>query len=280
MRPGAVSPTNPSRPSRVQEMFDAYGVLTEAWDGENIHLGVFVTPDEPFAAAAERATARLAEAAALQPGDDVLETACGIGGAARYLARNLGVRVTATNISEGQLELGRERTQREGLAELVRFEQADFQKLPFAGSSFDCYWCQESWLYAADKDAAVREAFRVLKPGGRLVVSEFVLARELPAELERDLLEAVANPGFWSRPAYERALGRAGFEHVESEDWSEHGAPSWERVLGTLQARRSRFVSRLGTEIVEATTVRFELWLRAFRAGNLGWVFFRARKPL
>ena len=260
-------------------MFDSYGILTEAWDGENIHLGLFESPDEPFAAAAERATERLAEAAALRPGDDVLETACGIGGAARYLARTRGVSVTATNISEGQLEIGRERTAHEGLAGLVRFKVADFQDLPFADASFDCYWCQEAWLYAADKAAVVREAFRVLRPHGRLVVTEFTLARPMPGEFEETLLAAVATSGFWTRERYEEALATAGFAAVSAEDWSEHAVPSWQLVVRALAGGKERFVSRLGVDLVDETLARFQLWLQAFRRDYLGWTFLSARKP-
>lgn len=264
--------------SRAKEIFDAYGVLTEAWGGDNIHLGLFLDPDEPLGVATERANARLAEAADLRPGETVLETACGIGGAARYLARRVGVRVVATNISEGQLELGRERARNEGVAGLVHFEPADFQELPFEDASFDCYWCQDSWLYAADKDAVVTEAFRVLKPGGRLVVSDFVSRRPMDPELERDLLAAVGTPGFWAREAYATALTRAGFTDVRLEDWSEHAVPSWERVLRALVDAKESFVARLGGELVESTITRFELWLRAFRGGYLAWAFFSARK--
>ena len=60
---------------RVQEMYDAYGALTEVWGGDNIHLGIFLDPDEPLAVATERANARLAAGADLQPGAIVLETA-------------------------------------------------------------------------------------------------------------------------------------------------------------------------------------------------------------
>src|SRR5207253_2488582 len=78
-------------------------------------------PDEPLEVAAERATARLAEGAALRTGERVLETACGFGGAARWLARTFGVEVVATNVSEPQLALARSLTDPAGL---VRFEYA------------------------------------------------------------------------------------------------------------------------------------------------------------
>ena len=266
------------RTHRANEIFDTYGVLREAWGGDNVHLGVYLREDEPHGVAAERANARLAEAAALWRGDTVLEAACGLGAAACYLARELAVRVVATNISEAQLDLGRERAREEGLSDMVTFEVADFQDLPFDDATFDCYWCQEAWLYAEDKDAVVSEASRVLKPNGRLVVTEFVQARPFPRDLARRLTHAAATPGFRSREAYEAALPQFAFADVQTEDWSEHAVPSWEHVLGALRRGKESFASRLGSETVEAAITRFELFRAAFRGGHLAWIFFSARK--
>ena len=266
------------RTHRADAIFDTYGVLREAWGGDNIHLGVYLHEDEPHSVAAERANARLAEAPALRPGETVLEAACGLGAAARYLARQFGVRVVATNISEGQLELGRSRADEEGLSEMVSFEVADFQDLPFEDATFDCYWCQEAWLYAEDKEAVVSEASRVLNPNGRLVVTEFVQARPFPRDLERRLRDAAASPGFWPVEAYRAALARFGFDDVRTEDWSDHAVPSWERVLATLVGAKKSFVSRLGSETVEEAITRYQLFLAAFADGHLAWTFFAARK--
>src|SRR5206468_605122 len=121
--------------------------VVDAW-GENLHCGIFESAGEPVEVAAERTNRFLAEATGLRAGQLVLETACGIGGTSRYLARHFGARVLATTISEAQLELGRAWTEREGLDSLVRFERADFQDLPYEDESFDCYWSLDSAFYA------------------------------------------------------------------------------------------------------------------------------------
>ena len=81
---------------------------------------------------AQEAFVALAEASGLKRGMQVLETACGVGGAARYLARDFDVEVVATNLSEGQLTIARQRTATDGLGDKVRFEYADFTELPEA----------------------------------------------------------------------------------------------------------------------------------------------------
>ena len=109
--------------------------------GDNIHHAVFESSAHSFAHGSQRANQLLAEASGLERGMQVLETACGVGGAARYLVRDFNVEVVATNLSEGQLTIARQRTATDGLGHKVRFEYAHFTELPYADGKFDCYWC-------------------------------------------------------------------------------------------------------------------------------------------
>src|SRR3546814_9243384 len=109
----------------------------------------------------------MAEGVALAAADTVLDVGSGYGALARFLARQYGCEVVASNISERELEWGRELTADQGLEDKVRFEWADFHALPFDGDAFDYYWSQEAFLHAADKATVLTEAQRVLKPGGR-----------------------------------------------------------------------------------------------------------------
>ncbi len=98
----------------------------------------------------------------------------------------------------------------------------------------------------------------------------------MPASFEAELLAAVATPGFWRPDEYEAAFAEAGFAELAVEDWSEHAVPSWERVVRALADRRASLERRLGSDLVEATARRFDLWLEAFRRGYLAWTSFRA----
>src|SRR5215467_12849477 len=80
---------------------------SRVWGG-NLHLGLFERPDEPLFPAQMRANRHMAAAADLKPGQMVVEAACGVGGTARFLALEHGVRVRATNIAEMQLAEARQ----------------------------------------------------------------------------------------------------------------------------------------------------------------------------
>src|SRR5262250_1275083 len=79
---------------------------SRVWGG-NLHLGLFELRDEPLLDAQMRANAHMAAAAAFRTGQKVIEAACGVGGTARYLAREHSVSVEATNIAEKQLDEAR-----------------------------------------------------------------------------------------------------------------------------------------------------------------------------
>ncbi|WP_262027236.1 class I SAM-dependent methyltransferase [Microvirga sp. Mcv34] len=99
----------------------------------------------------------------------VLETAAGTGIVTRALVRALppGVEIVATDLNQAMLDLAAQRLQ----APNVKWQQADAQKLPFEDASFDAIVCQFGVMFFPDKQAAYREALRLLKPGGRLVFS-------------------------------------------------------------------------------------------------------------
>ncbi len=109
----------------------------------------------------------LAGRLAVESGEAILETACGTGISTEYLRRSTppDVSVVATDVSEPMLERARARR---GHLERVRFQYADATALPFEEGSFDAVGQQFGLMFVPDKLQALREAHRVLRPGGRL----------------------------------------------------------------------------------------------------------------
>ena len=130
---------------------------------------------DEFHAGGRESTRELAGLAALAKGSMVLDIGCGIGGPARTLAAEFGCQVTGIDVTEGYCSAARMLSEKLGMSEQVRFQCADALALPFAPASFDVVWTQNVLMNIEDKGHCLREAARVLRPGG-LFVCETILA--------------------------------------------------------------------------------------------------------
>jgi len=109
----------------------------------------------------------------LAPGDDVLDIGCGPGILAVRAAGQVatGGSVTGVDVSEGMLEVAREKAAEQGVGDAVAFQLGDMHELPFADGHFDAVVCSYAMFFARSVTAVGRELWRVLAPGGRLVVA-------------------------------------------------------------------------------------------------------------
>lgn len=112
----------------------------------------------------------LIAAAALQPGEHVLDVACGTGVVTRLAAERVGTTGSATglDINPGMLAVARSATPS---GATVDWREANAESLPFPNDAFDVVLCQMGLQFVPGKLAALREMRRVLKPGGRTVIS-------------------------------------------------------------------------------------------------------------
>ena len=115
------------------------------------------------------------EQAAVRPGHKVLDVAGGTGDLSAVFAKQVGVsgRVTIADINAAMLEVGRARLADRGLAGNIEFVQADAEDLPFPDNHFDAITIAFGLRNVTHQDRALASMFRVLKPGGRLLVLEF-----------------------------------------------------------------------------------------------------------
>jgi demethylmenaquinone methyltransferase/2-methoxy-6-polyprenyl-1,4-benzoquinol methylase len=129
-----------------------------------------------------------AASSGIGPGDRVLDLAGGTGDIAALLSRRVGAngRVVLSDINEAMLEVGRRRLEDRGIVANVRYAIANAEMLPFEDGEFDAVTIAFGLRNVTDKDAALREMHRVLRPGGKVLILEFsrVQAEPLKAMYE------------------------------------------------------------------------------------------------
>lgn len=115
------------------------------------------------------------ELSQVREGQCVLDLAGGSGDLTRLFARRIGKKghVILADINDAMLAVGRDRLLNEGLFDNITFTQANAESLPFASNSFHCITIGFGLRNVTDKKAALCSMFRVLKPGGKLMVLEF-----------------------------------------------------------------------------------------------------------
>lgn len=270
--------TESSFQSEITARYDApmYRAMLEVY-GDQIHPGLFEDEDEPLYVAAQRATARLAEMAEIPHGCHVLETACGVGGTARYLAATFGCSVLATNISRGQLAIAEDWTAGKAGSHRITYEFADFENLPYDDAAFDVYWCQDSLLFSGARTQALAEAERVIRPGGIVVLSDLALIGSPEGDV-LELMKRISEPGLWSFEEYASALAEAGLVIAAKESWNRHVLPSFTRILNDIKTRKDQLAGIASLDDVEETIERYLVWCEAGRTGHLGWIAMVARK--
>jgi SAM-dependent methyltransferase len=168
----------------------------------------------------------LLELARLQPGERVLDAACGTGVVARAAAARVGAagQVTGVDLNPGMLEVARAVSGEPGHP--IAWREGNLEALPFADGEFDAVLCQQGLQFCPDKAAAVAEMRRVLRAGGRLALSVW---REIPhvpyilavTDALADHVSAEASQrmsapcSFGSRDALRGILSQGGFRDVQ-----------------------------------------------------------------
>lgn len=166
----------------------------------------------------------LAQKASIKPGDRVLDAGCGVGGSSIWLAQKNNANVTGISITQSQITKAKKLALKNQVSDKTKFLNQDYRKTNFADKSFDVVWGIESVCHAKDKEDFIKEASRLLESGGRIVISDFFLAKnQYSAEENKQMslwLDGWALPNLAHYNDFTKLLRKHGFEDVSYEDAS------------------------------------------------------------
>jgi sarcosine/dimethylglycine N-methyltransferase len=264
---------------------DADTFYSQVWGGEDIHIGLYTATDEPISAASQRTVVTMAKRLPKLGADShILDIGSGYCGAARYLAKTYGARVSALNLSEVENQRARELNAAAGLAEKIDVTDGSFEQIPFATASaseegFDVLWSQDAILHSDNREQVLTEAFRVLKPGGYFIFTDPMQADDCPAGvlqpiLDRIHLSSLGSPGF-----YRTVAEKLGFEVVAFDDQTSQLVNHYQRVLEETEKYTADLETKIDPQYVARMKAGLTHWIEGGRAGYLAWGIFLLRKP-
>ncbi len=159
-------------------------------------------------------TRQLATATLVSPNSRVLDVACGNGTSARLVAANFGATVAGCDYSASNIQRANQASRATSLNQKTQFVRADAEQLPFAPESFDIALCECSLCLFENMDTALQEIRRVLKPGGRIGISDFFLNEPVPGSLDGLLGRVLCVAAAQSANGYREVFSQTGFEYI------------------------------------------------------------------
>lgn len=226
-------------------------------------------------------TIRLGELLQLGPDSSVLDVASGQGTSAILLAQRFGCRVLGIDYGSQAVVQANERARTLGLEHLISFQQGDAEQLPVQSSAFDAVLCECAFCTFPDKARAAAEFHRVLKPRGRVGLSDLTRSGEIPQDLEGLLawIACIADAQPLEHYLHYLTTARLSIEHTEAHD------EALTEMVRTIQGKLLSAELLVKLKQVELPqTINFEQAKRlarsaaaAIRGGQFGYALIVAR---
>ncbi len=284
---------NPSDPNNNRPAIPPVEIIARHYDsldyfyrdiwGEHIHHGLWLSGKESPAEAAEQMSRHVLACLDLSPGARLADVGCGYGGTARLAAEIYGANVVGYTVSAAQKSYAEKRSISRGSVE-IRVQ--DWAEAKLADGSVDALLSLESIEHMPDRGSFAREARRVLRPGGKMVVCTWLAAERVSGWSQRHLLEPISREGrqaaLVTTQDLKSLLGAAGFSEVLVEDLSTQVKRTWRVVIRRMMFRlltRRRYWQLMldasaSDRIFAITACRI---LTAYQTGCMRYALFSCR---
>lgn len=205
---------------RVAAYYDATQFFySRFWSSSALHYGFWYEGTKSLAEAIVNTNKFVADVLEVNSQDLVLDAGCGVGGTSLYIAESTGARVEGITLSDVQLAIARKSAAKSAANGLLNFSRQDYNSTIFEDSSFSKLFGIESICHANRKSIFLAEAYRLLKPRGRItVVDAFLTKGDLNPEEEkiyRKVIDGWAIPNLSTQTQFSEFLAEAGFKNIE-----------------------------------------------------------------
>lgn len=199
-----------------------------------MHFGYWDDNTKSHAQSLANMNLQVAQLLGIRDGHRILDAGCGMGDSALWLASNYDVEVVGITIVPAQVASARSYAKHLGVDKRVTFELQDYTQTTFPDASFNVVWAMESICHAPNKRWFLFEAQRLLRPGGRIGIVEYMRTEKPLERAEESLMRAFCDgwaiPSLASTTEWHRWATEAGFIDTTLTDITEHIRPSFRRL--------------------------------------------------
>jgi tocopherol O-methyltransferase len=277
---------------QIQQFYDASSGLWENIWGEHMHHGYYGVDGQKKLDRRQAQIDLIEEllrwSAYNSPETPkIIDIGCGIGGSSLYLAEKLHGEVVGITLSPVQANRAQERAATAGLSNRAIFKVANALDIPYPDNTFDLVWTLESGEHMPDKDKFLQECYRILKPGGRMILATWchrstegragALTPDETKHLQK-IYDVYCLPYVISLPDYEEIVTKCGFQGMRSADWSVAVAPFWDVVIDSSITPQAIFgLFKAGWKTIQAA-LSLKLMSQGYERGLIKFGLITATK--
>lgn len=196
-----------------------YKLLWDLDHSQAMHAGYWDSTTKSLRDALRRENEVLAEIAKIRSTDRVLDAGCGVGGSSIFLAKKYQCEVVGITLSKKQVLCALKNGESAKVNSLVNFQVVDYINTGFPDQSFDVVWAIESVCHAHDKALFLKEAFRLLRPSGRIVIADgFIKDKNCEDPLMKKWLRGWGVDSLETVSSFQNFMNECGFKNITFQD--------------------------------------------------------------
>ena len=265
-----------------------YDSITDGWRyifGDNFHLGYFKTPEDNLDRATDNLIDELASLCKFGTETRILDAGCGIGAPATYLYNKFGSDITGISISKKGIDLANSRIHGNSYRGKVRFMVADMTATGFPDKSFDVIWVMESSHLVMNKALLFDECYRLLRPGGHILLSDVLSNKEYNVVIKLknifklvNMIKTFGGGRVETPERYIELLRKSGFKNIFFREISKEVEPTLNSWGENIIKNRNVLIKVFNEREIKRFEKSIETFKYLFRGGFKCYFLFRAEK--